>query len=218
MINHALVERALRTKLKTLEVVTTGSTSLSATATGYARAAGSFLTDGFFPGLEVVGTGWGDPDNDAAKTITGVTTLTLTCPGTEAEAAGTRTLTVGLPQYRSWENMRFEPTAGSPWVRETYLPGPMSVIESGSLALLEALPQYVVSVYVPQNVGMDASRAYTDALLTLFAPGTRITVTGATCIVRENPAPYVGQIIRDDQGFAVAPVTIPLRLTTANTV
>jgi hypothetical protein len=218
VINHRSVHYALRTKLLTLEVATVTASSIEATATGYSRASGSFLTDGFLPGMEVTGTGFSDSDNNTAKTLTGVTATTLTCSGCGVEAAGTRTLSVDLPQYRAWENVRFTPTTTAPWVQETYLPGPMSVIESGSLATLEVLPQYVVQVAVPQNMGMDVSRAYTDALLTLFAPGTRITVSGATVIVRENPAPYVGQLIRDDQGFAVAPVTIPLRLTTANTV
>lgn len=49
----------------------TGSTSLSATPLGFARAAGSFTTDCFFIGQEVVPSGFATAGNNAPTTVTG---------------------------------------------------------------------------------------------------------------------------------------------------
>ena len=217
MINHYLIQKALRAKLLTLTVCTTGSVQISATATGYARASGSFLTDGFVPGLEVAGTGF-VPANNANKTLTGVTALTLTCPGNSVEAAGTRTITAGLPSDRAWENVVFNPTTGTPFVEEVYLPGPMEAMTLGALGQLEVLPIYAPKIFVPAGSGVGAARSYADALLTLFAPRTSLTVTGHTVTVGAVPAPYSGQLLQGLPGWAVIPVTIPLRVRTANSI
>ncbi len=82
-------------------VLTTGATSLSATATGYARAAGSFITNGFVPGMQINATGFANAANNGLSTITAVTATTLTVTkagGTVAEAAGAnRTLVTSPP-------------------------------------------------------------------------------------------------------------------------
>ena len=216
MINHYAIQLALRDKLDDLAVCTTGSTSLAATATGYTRAAGSFVTDGFRAGMEVAGTGFSESANNTAKTITSVTAATLTCSGCTLESETTATLAVGLPQYRAWENMDFTPIAGSPWIEENYIPGPMEQITLGAYGELEADPTYVVKVYVPIGVKIGAPRAYADALLGLFAPRTELTVASHTCVVRTRPAPFSGQMLRTETGFVVVPVTVPLRVRTAN--
>lgn len=220
MINHHEVQLALRTQLLTLSVATTGSTDLAGTATGYSRSAGSFLTDGFRVGMEVVGTGFADSDNAGPHTITAVDATTITCADTavEAEAAG-RTLTVGLPNGRAWENVQYEPTQNTPWVEEQYLPGPMRRETLGATAQLEVLPQYLPRVYVPANVGADAARMYADALITLFAPGTTMTTaSGDVLRVRGDLAPFAGQLLQARPGFAVVPVTVPLRVRTTNSI
>ena len=118
MIDHYAAQKALRVKLLTLSVATTGSVQISATATGYERATGSFLTDGFLSGMEVGGTGFGETANNAKKTLSSVTALTMTCPNTSVEAVGARTLDVGLPATRAWENINVEPARGSTWIEE----------------------------------------------------------------------------------------------------
>lgn len=78
---------------------------------------------------------------------------------------------------------------------------------------------YNLRIYVPANVGIDGALQYADSLLTLFAPGTEITVgSGSTLTVRGDVAPFVGQMMQADAGFAVVPVTVPLRLRTANSI
>lgn len=219
MIDHGTILLALRSKLLTLEAATTGSTSISATTTGYGRAAGSFIADGFRAGMEVTGSGFTDSSNNAAKTITSVSATSMTCDGCATEAAGTRTISAALPANRSWTNVVFEPTQGEPWVEEQYLPGPMLRTGLGPTAQLEVRPMYNLRIYVPANVGIDGALQYADSLLTLFAPGTEITVgSGSTLTVRGDVAPFVGQMQQADAGFAVVPVTVPLRLRTANSI
>jgi hypothetical protein len=220
MISHHEIILGLRTKLLSLEVATTGSTSIAGTATGYSRSAGSFITDGLRVGMELTGTGFADPDNNTAKTITAMTATTLTCSGTavEAEAAG-RTLSVPLPSGRAWSNTEYEPVEGEPWFEEVYLPGPMARQSLGSSATLEILPQYLPRIYVPAGSGPDAALKYADAMLTLFAPGTTMTLTSGDVLrVRGDLAPFPGQLAQISPGFAVLPVTVPLRLWTTNSI
>jgi len=73
---------------------TTGGAALSATATGYARAAGSFTTDGFAAGMTITASGFTNPANNGPSVVTAVAALTITVTkagGTVAEAgqAGT---------------------------------------------------------------------------------------------------------------------------------
>ena len=216
-ISWQQMQTALRTKLLTLEVCTTGSVSLSATATGYARTTGSFITDGFTPGMEVTGTGFSATANNTARTLTGVTALTLTCSGTVAETAGTRTLKVVLPGDRAWENVEFTPTAGRPFIVEQLVPGSTTQFTAGANGWMEAQVLYSVQVHVPQKVGIGAANGYADALATLFSPRTTMTLTnGDTLRVRADTGPYRGQLISRDPGWATVPITVPLRLYTTN--
>jgi hypothetical protein len=212
VIDHTLLQLALRAKLRTLSVCTTGSVSLSSTTTGYARASGSFIC----VGMEVTPSGF---TQTAVGTITGVTALTLTIlGGRSAEAAASRTLTVGLPSRCAWENVALAPSTGTPYVEEQYIPGPMAQVTLGALGELEVLPMYSPRIYVPSNADMLAAGNYADAILTLFAPGTPITVSGATVTVRRDVGPFRGQLQQAEPGYAVVPVSIPLRLRTSNTI
>lgn len=70
---------------------TTGSVSLSATATGYARTSSSFITNGFAVGQTIVASGFTNAANNGTSLITGVTATRLTVsksPAMIAEAAG----------------------------------------------------------------------------------------------------------------------------------
>ncbi len=218
-ISYQQMQLALRARLLTLQACTTGSVSLSATATGYARASGSFLTDGFRPGMEVAGTGFANAANNAAKTITAVTATKLTCAGTVTEAAGTRTLAVGLPAARAWENVETSTKTGEPFVVEQFVPGGTTQFAAGPGGMMEAQALYSVQVYVPTKYGVGAAHGYIDALMTLFAPRVAMTLTnGDTLRVRADTGPYRGQLISREPGWATVPFTAPLRLYTKNPV
>lgn len=218
MVDHHEAQLALRATLLTLEVATTGSVSIAATSTGYTRSTGSFITDGFRVGMEVSSSDFGIAANNAAKTITALAALTMTCSGCTAESAGSRTLSVALPAGRLWENEQYDPDAGSPWIEEQYTPGPMRRETLGAYADLEVLPLYSPRVYVPSKTGMAAARKYADALLTLFAPNTSWVLSSGTLRVRGDVAPYAGQLLQSSPGFAVVPVNVPLRLRTINSI
>lgn len=225
MNTHLAIQLALRSKLLSLSVCTTGSVTLAATTTGYSRTTGSFVTDGFAVGMEVLPAGF---TANLRATITSVLALAITVNRTlTAEAAGAgRSLTVGLPGTRVWENAEPEDAAGapasivqgSPYFKEQYLPGPAARATLGSGGEFEWLPLYVPHIYVPSNGGANAARKYTDALLSHFKPETTMAVGTDTLRVKSKPAaPFSGQLLQGDPGFAVVPVTIPLEIRTLNT-
>lgn len=216
-INHEAVLMALRAKLATLEVVNTGAVTLAADTNGFTRASGSFVLDGFAVGMELNTSSFLQPENNGTKTITRVSAGNIFCEGTVPESAGARTITVGLPSGIASENTKFEPVRGEPWIKETYIRGAWSQISLGSFGETEALPVYVLGVYVPLNVGILAATRYVDHLLTVFAPGTPVVVAGHSVHVRRDTAPFVSELL-PDEGYSVITVTVPLRVRAANTV
>jgi uncharacterized protein DUF4397 len=73
------------------------TTLLSATATGYARATGSFVTDGYRVGQTITASGFTNAANNGRSVVTAVTATALTVTktgGTVAEAAGTANRTI----------------------------------------------------------------------------------------------------------------------------
>jgi hypothetical protein len=211
MIDHSAIQLACRARARSLSVCTTGAMSLAATASGYTRASGSFLTDGFRVGMEVTPAGF---SHTTKRTITAVTALTMSVNGaavTVQTASAGRTLSVGLPSSQAWENVAHTPAVGTPWVSEAYVPGALARVTMGSLGQLEALGLYVLSVYGPTGIDTAALYGYATALVSHFAPDTPLALsTGDTTRVRGRPAPSVGQVLLLDGGWAALTVTIPI--------
>lgn len=217
-VDHTTIQLALQARLLTLLACTTGRAALSATATGYHRATGSFVSDNFAAGMEVT------PLNFASTTtgvVTAVTDTDLTIKGgraVESVAAG-RELLVGLPPMRAWENTKFKRDPTRPFVEEQYVPGPAGMQSDGYGGLLELLPMYSPRIYVPGGGGIAADGHYADAMLRLFAPGTTLPLitgeAGTSLVVRGDPAPVPGQRHTDDtENWSVVPISIWLRVTT----
>lgn len=218
---------ALRNRAIGVTVATTGSTSLSATSTGYARAAGSFLTDGFAVGMEItLVTGFSVSANNQATTaqgrvITGVTATAITCSGcaTDAVASG-RVITVGLPFCRAWENTIFTPVSGFPWVDEDMVPATSEMISapySGGTVMETGL--YVLKYYGLAGKDVSAIFKSMNALLARFTPGTSLTAATQTVRVRGDQGPFVGQIIYlEGNVWAVATLTVPYRVYSTNAI
>jgi hypothetical protein len=231
MLDEETIQRALRSRLLTLVVTTTGDTSLAATTTGYMRTTGSFVTDRFAAGMEITPAGFANNSRAVitevsaltitakrivATTVNGITTYALAALTAEA-AAGGRSLTVGLPLNRAWENEEFEPTAGIPWVREEFLPGPNEQVTIGPGGDVQGEPQYVIHISVPAGTRLTAKR-YTHAAKVLFAPATKITTSGGTIRVKPKPAPFTGQLLPSQAGFAEQPITFPLEVRSPNVI
>lgn len=220
MIDHYDYQMAVRQRLLTLSLATTGSISLAATTTGYTRSSGSFLTDGFVIGMEVSATGFGQAVNNEPKTITAVTATTIECAGnvTESAAAG-RVLNVSLPALRGWDNIPVTPVSGRPYVVEQYLPGGTQRETLGTFGELEVFPMYVVTFFGVANVGLAAVANYADAVLALFPPATVITASNGDVLrVRGEPGPFRGQLMQYQPGWCMVTVTIPLRGRTTNVI
>lgn len=189
---------------------------LAATTTGFTRNTGSFLTDGFRVGMEVTPTGF---TSSTVGTIQAVTALSMTVTGTRTadSASGGRTLAVNLPASAAWLNVPHEPTAQTPWVEEQYLPGSAEQWTVTTTGLLEVLPQYALTLYLPTGGDASAAFAYADAMLDHFAPGTPLTLADGTDLrVRARPAPYPSPLQVVDGAWAALTVTVPLRHITPN--
>lgn len=217
MIDHLANLLALRAVAASLTVATTGATTLASTVNGYTRTAGSFLTDGFAVGMEVVPTGFVDT---TAGLVTAVTALQLTIRGgrgVEAGAAG-RSLVCGLPERRGWEGIELSDLEGRWRVDEDYLPGPARIITIGRFGQVEYSPMYVLKVYAPGGFGVAGSYKVADGLLRVFPPQLAMPLSSGDVLrVRGDPAPYRGQLMASG-GKGVIVVTVPLWLRTANSI
>jgi uncharacterized protein DUF4128 len=205
---------ALRARAMTLSVATTGAATLSATATGYARTTGSFIADGIMVGMEVVPGGFTQTDPGF---VTEVSALALRISGGRAvQAAGAgRTLSVGLPPHRAWENETFKPIDGRWHVEEDSIPGDTRVLAFGTGAPMDEDPQYRLKLFSPAGWGSEAITRVADALLALYAPRTVFTLAGGDALrVRDNPAPFRSRL-GVSEGRAMIAVTVPLRVRTA---
>lgn len=127
------------------------------------------------------------------------------------------TIALGLPSSRAWENVKFDPAPGTPYIAERWLGGPVTLTTLPYDGFLEATPQYQVMVYTATNIGMDAASSYGDAILRHFRPGTTITdAAGIIARVRADTGPFRTSLALDTPGWSVLSLTIPLRVETRN--
>jgi hypothetical protein len=217
MIDHNAVLLALRAPLLTLSVCTTGSVSLSATSAGYARATGSFLTDGFYVGMEVTPSGF---TQTAVGVITALTATLMTIKGgrtVQASGSG-RSITAALPSNMGWDNVRVEPVTGEPYGEEDYVPAPGKLLGMSTGGSREETGLYVLRLYAPDSIGTGPFYAIAKAILALYpcGPGPVLT-SGDQLFLRDDPAPFAGPVRPDKPGWAVCTITMFWRLYTSNT-
>ena len=75
---------------------------------------------------------------------------------------------------------------------------------------MEETGLYILRWYARQGDGAASLRKPATAMLTLFKPGTTVTVAGANALyVGKDPAPWAGAIRSDGGGWSVITVTIP---------
>jgi len=219
MVDRALARAAFRARAVTLAVATTGSTSLSATATGYHRAAGSFVTDGFVRGMEVVPTGFPQTTPGVVTLVT-ASDLTILGGRTVAAAAGSRTLASGLPTLRAWENEQFDRTAGRPFVTEQFVPATnfrLTMPANGGLR--EERGQSVWQWYGLADIGTEALDKGANAMLALFDGASLVLSSGHVVTVMGTPVgPTAGQILPTGDGWSVCTIRIPWKVFTRATV
>lgn len=218
MLDLTAIHLAIRARARAVAVVTTGVTTLAATATGYTRTAGSFYDDGFWPGMEVKPVGFASA---APGVITKVSPLTLEIHGGRAAdpAAAGRALNVGLPSRFQFEGNVLEPSAGEPFATEQFLPGPASQHTFGGPGgTIYGEPMYVLAIYVPDGSQMAAS-VYATRLLAHFPPRLALPLANGDVVrIRSDLAPFAGQLLAGPTGFQVKTISIPLRVGTSNSI
>ncbi len=220
-MNLADVHLALRAQALAVVVCTTGTMALSATSTGYARLAGSFVTDGFMAGMEVTPTGF---TQTTPGIITAVAALTLTISGgrTVQASGGGRALAVTVPAVRVFENL--EPTeagvilpdviTGRPYVEEEFAPATQRLTTNSPRGVVELTGLYLLTWAGLANYDAIAIRRCVDALLTAFPPMQAFTLAdGSIARVRGDVAPWARQITTRPGGWAASILTIPWRVT-----
>lgn len=214
------VDLAFRARLATLAVCTTGTTTLAATATGYSRTTGSFVTDGFTVGMELTPSGFASA---APGLVTAVFPFTVSVSGartTQGPAAG-RSLAVGLPAFVVYENgPPFAPTQGRHYVELELVEQPSQLRSfPASGGSREDAGVYVVRWYAIAGLGRLGLARCTDAVKALFAPGTTFAASdGSVVRVRGDTGPSASQLQNRPAGFALIAVSIPWRRYATNAV
>jgi hypothetical protein len=215
MLNRTATLLAFRNRLLGVTIATTGSATLAATGTGYSRTAGSFITDGFQPGLEITPAGFGA---NAAAVIVSRTATLLTTDSSHAVEAATagRTLAALLPVGKLLENVPFiggsggAPIQGKPWMQEQFTAATnVRKTFSSNGGHADATGLYLVTYYGLAGKGPEGIMAVTDAILARFATGTTITDGTNAIQVSGDPGPWADAIIPQTDGFARCVVTIP---------
>lgn len=210
MIDSKLAVLALRNRAIGTTVATTGSATLTATSTGYTRAAGSFVTDGFEVGMEVTPTGFTQTTRGIISEVSALTMLIRGGRTAQASGAG-RTLSVSLPETCAWEGVDTEPVAGKPYLEEAWVPATSRIVTfPANGGLVEETGLYVLRWYGLAGVGHEALRACVEAVMARFTPGTSFTLSdGSKVHVRTDTGPSAGQIQRVDGGWLVLTLTVP---------
>lgn len=230
------VHLALRNRALGLTVATTGSTTLAATTTGFTRTAGSFVTDGFAVGMEVVSSGFTASADNMTGVVTSVVAATMlvtpyvvtitndvatvTHPALVAEgAASARTIRARFPARFATENATFIPVADIPYAEEDFVPATSTVFSapaSNGEMVQDGL--YIIKWYGLSGKGTAALRKSVDALKALFSPGTKLTAGSHTVRMSTEKAAETGQIIPLTNGWSVLILTAYWQVYSNNTI
>lgn len=219
MISRSETRLAFRNRAIALVVCTTGAADLAASAVGYTRLAGSFITDGFQVGQEATPTGFTQTDPGV---ITKVEAQLLSIEGgrTVQTSGVGRSLTVGLPAQRAWNNLRFVAEKGRPYVEDTFLPGAGSrmVTMPNDGGLREDRGLWILRYYGLTGLASIGIDNVVDKILALFAPGTALTAGSETIRIREDVAPFADDIVPQEKGWSVVSITVHWYAHTRNAV
>jgi hypothetical protein len=220
VIDDQEVVTALRTRLLSLIVASTGTTSLAVThaivnsipESSFTRTTGSFITDGFIRGMEVNPVGFTDPTPATLHSVSALVAK-LTLPRTAEASAPGRSLTVGIPKLQSWENVELANLPDKRWyIDEDYIPGIPIQITLGPQGLLEYWPTYMLKLSGLSGYGNAALFVVANGILKLFPPNYAMSMPdGYALRVRSNPGPNRSQLLPDDAGRSQIVITIPLQ-------
>lgn len=216
MIDQTAATLAFRNRMLSLVVATTGSQTLAATATGYTRATGSFLADGFADGLEFVPAGFSDVTPKVIESVSALS-ITTTSPVTAQSAGAGRSLVAGVPATRGFDNKRVKPISGRPYIEEEFVPGGHSLMGTTS-GMNNEDGTYRIRYYGIEGKGIAGIRKWIDALKALYAPGTNLVAGANTVRVRTDSSVRSTQIIPLQNGWAYSTLIVPWWALSNNTI
>lgn len=187
---HTNLVSAIRERLIATVKATTGSVAtLSVTGSVIARSSGSFVTDGFGQGDEIVVAGFTTGANNGRALITSMTATTLTVDKsfTTEAAGGSRTVIAGIPVGRAYEGEAFVPaggpTLGQPYISDAYNVLPSEQVGIGSGGLEAHNMQAIFGLFYPVSCGRLAISRMAGLLRTRFRPGTPLFYGGESGIL-----------------------------------
>lgn len=231
MIDDRVALLALRARLTGLAAsATTGTMALARTATGYTRAdGGSFITDGFRIGMELLDSGFPTTSYATIKSVVAAT-ITVDQTLTAATSASGRSLSVGLPETRVWSNSKpvrsgvqlEAPTNDRPYILESFAKAGGAVLKTmpANGGETEERGMYVVHWFGLSNRGPDAILEGTAAILARFTPNTPITAGSDVLRVGDGSnvgGPYADEIRPLANGWSVSTVRVPWWARSVNT-
>ncbi len=87
---------------------------------------------------------------------------------------------------QAYENVKYEPTVGTAFVRERFLPDP-SVQESlGSAGYNRITGVYLIDAFCPSGVGVDDAEDLADTILAAFVRGSILTSSGISVVIEKS--------------------------------
>lgn len=112
----------------------------------------------------------------------------------------------------AWENSKYKPVVGTPFVRVDLLPArtdnpELTGTPSNDMKVYMGI--YQLRLYFPVNAGPNAAGALADALVEYFPRGLSVAYGGTT--VRVPSTPYASASLPGDGVWYVVPVSIPYR-------
>lgn len=116
----------------------------------------------------------------------------------------------GLPSV-AWENMRFTPVLGSPYVRPTLMPGEPTQAEIGENGCNRHVGVYQISLFFPAGKGLAAVEALRDGLVDHFKRGSVLTGSIGVEITKAYGGPML-----EEPNWIHCPVTIQYRVLASN--
>lgn len=97
----------------------------------------------------------------------------------------------GLPSV-AWENVPFTPTAGSMYLKPSFLPGEPVQAEIGTYGQNMHTGLYQISVFAPAGTGVASLNTLRDALCDHFKRGTELIYSGVTVrLIKAFPSPMM---------------------------
>ena len=100
----------------------------------------------------------------------------------------------GLPDDHAWENEGYDPTPGTPWLKEKLMPASTAVASFGSNGASDGLLRddgvWQITVFYPAGKGTKAAEQMASAICQAFRPGLSgfLTYGGTTVVSRKAQA------------------------------